>query len=164
MEMISEVVKIIAKSVKNGGKVLVCGNGGLAAESSHFTAELVGTYAYPVYVPCLDLTSNNALVTAISNDLSFDDLFVHQVIVYGKEGDILIAMTTSDSTNIIDAIYTAKKKKMTPILLCGEQTKYDTEYKIVVSGNGTAEIQENILKYLHKLAYEVKKQLMGEKS
>ena len=67
--------RMIAKCYQKGGKVLICGNGGLAAESEHFAAELMGKYGRDVYIPCIALTSNSSLTTAISNDMGFENVF-----------------------------------------------------------------------------------------
>ena len=70
----------IARCYYAGGKVLICGNGGLAAEAEHFTAELMGKFSKDVYIPCIALTCPSALITAISNDVSFADVFAHNII------------------------------------------------------------------------------------
>ncbi len=129
--------------------IYICGNGGLATESSHFCAELTGTFAFPVYIPCIDLTSNNAQLTALSNDISYENTFAHLVNVLGKKGDTFIGLTTSHAKNILKACDIAKKKGMFVIL-------YDADN---LEGDTTAEKQEDCLKKLHKLAYDLKKEI-----
>ena len=141
--------KIIADSIRKGGVIYICGNGGLAAESEHFAAELMGKYAFETYFPCIALTTNSALITAISNDMGFENVFSHQVETLGRKGDVLIAMTTSASANIVKAIKVAQGKGMITFLL---------DRKVLV-GTGTAEIQNNAIQMLHVLAYEIKKEL-----
>jgi D-sedoheptulose 7-phosphate isomerase len=143
--MITELLN----AVKKGAKVLICGNGGLAAESEHFAAELMGQYAFPVYIPCIALCANSSLVTALSNDIGFEDVFSHQVNVLGEEGDVFIGMTTSYSPNIVKAYETAKDKGLVAFLMDGE----------VLVGKGTAEKQEYAIKNLHKLAYTLKEEI-----
>jgi D-sedoheptulose 7-phosphate isomerase len=162
MEMINEVAKAIVDSVKYGGKVIICGNGGLAAESEHFAAELMGKYAFDVFVPCIALTTNSALITALSNDMGYEFVFSHQVERLGRARDVFIGMTTSKSQNIVNALWSASDRKLVTVILCGSKFPYKADYKIRNSGGDTAEIQERILIYLHKLAYEVKRILKLE--
>ncbi len=139
---------------------MICGNGGLAAESEHFAAELTGKFAFDVYIPCIALTTNTSLVTALSNDIGFENLFAHQIEVFGKKNDLLIAMTTSRSPNILRAIEVAKRKGVKSISLVGAKSEeIGASFSIVVCGEDTAEIQENIIRILHKVADEAKRGL-----
>ena len=126
--------------------IYIAGNGGLASHSSHFAAELTGKYAYDVYISCVDLTSNNAQLTALANDIGYENVFAHLLQVMGKQGDTFIGMTTSHAPNILKAVDVAKKKGMKIILLDADNLK----------GKDTAEKQEYALKYLHKLARSMK--------
>jgi len=160
MEKIS-LIESIVSSCKNGGKILICGNGGLAAESEHFAAEMVGKYAFDVYVPCVALTSNTSLITALANDIGFEEVFAHQVKTMGKKGDVLIAMTTSRSPNIVNAIQDARKGGLVTLVVCGSNSgEFGADYTMVMQGDNTATIQETAIKYLHRLAYEVKRRLV----
>jgi phosphoheptose isomerase len=151
----------VVHSYKRGGKVLICGNGGLAAESEHFAAELMGKFAFDVYIPCIALTSNSSLVTAIANDMGFEYVFSHQVEVLGKPEDILIGMTTSQSGNIVKAIKLGNSIGMTCIELCSHRSEYIPDcIRVEVDGSDTAGVQNEIIKFLHKLAYEVKGSLI----
>ena len=144
-----------------GSKVLIAGNGGLCAESSHFAAELVGKFAFDVFIPCFSLGDNASITTAISNDFSFEDVFSHQVKVFGNQDDIFIGMTTSKSKNIVKALEEAKKKQMITVVFCGTKyTDFDADYVFEIIGKDTAEIQENVLKFLHKVAYKAKEKLV----
>jgi len=141
--MPTKLSQMIAACYKRGGKVLICGNGGLAAESDHFAAELMGKYGKDVHIPAVSLTSNGALITAIANDYGFQYVFSAQAFTLGKPEDLLICMTTSQSSNILQA---SRITAFKTILL-----NRDT-----VGGNDVAEIQENILKLLHQVAREAK--------
>ena len=77
MNEINELAGLIIDAHLKGNKVLACGNGGLCAESEHFSAELVGKYAFDEYVPCISLTSNTFILTAIANDLGYAEVFAH---------------------------------------------------------------------------------------
>lgn len=156
-EQFTQLIKVIKKANSLGNKVLICGNGGLAADSLHFAAELVGKYAFDNYIPCITLGDNVALVTAISNDIGFAEVFAHQVSVLGKLGDVLIAMTTSNSFNIQRAVMAGTEKKLTTVILGGEKTYLKADFVFKFSGD-TAECQNKMIRFLHKLAYEVKKE------
>jgi len=127
-------------------KVLICGNGGLAAEAEHFAAELMGKFHKDVYIPCIALTSNTSLLTALANDIGFENVFAHQVEVLGEPGDLLIGLTTTASKNVLQAIKAAKAKGMATILWDGKALK----------GEGVAAKQEFALSALHNLAREMK--------
>lgn len=154
------MIEAIVEAIKNGNKILICGNGGLAAESEHFAAEMMGKFAFDVYIPCIALTTNSSLTTAISNDMGFDEVFAHQVRGLGKKGDILIGMTTSNSKNILNALRVGKEMGLYTICFCGygcepiERVSCFTER--ASNKTDTQSIQEDILHSLHELAYEVK--------
>ena len=156
-------VEAIIKSYQAGGKVLICGNGGLAAEAEHFASELVGKYAFDIFIPCFALTSPSALITALGNDIGFENVFSHQVMVMGDAGDVLIGMTTSWSSNILGALRVAKQRGLYTILLCGyepEEFALVTDYCIRARDKtNTQTIQEGILHSLHQIAYDVKEAL-----
>lgn len=127
-------------------KYLIAGNGGLAAEASHFAAELTGKYHKGVFVPCIDLGANEAQLTALTNDIGWENTYAHLVKVFGQKGDTFIGMTTSRAENILKACEVAREKGMEVILLDKES----------LLGNDTAEKQEYALKYLHELARRIK--------
>ena len=160
MNEINELAGLIIDAHLKGNKVLSCGNGGLCAESEHFSAELVGKYAFDEYVPCISLTSNTCIITAIANDLGYAEVFAHQVKVMGKPRDILIAMTTSRSLNILNAINTGKQKGLVTVAICSRKSGLlDCDFAYRMSGDDVAEIQNNTIQFLHKVAYEVKRSL-----
>jgi phosphoheptose isomerase len=136
----------IADAYKRGNKVLICGNGGLAAESEHFAAELMGQYGKDVYIPCISLTCPSSLITALANDIGFEHVFSHQIKTLGKEGDVAICMTTSASNNIIEAYQWAEELGLKAYLL--NQSN--------IGIGQVEEVQENIIKLLHKVAREAK--------
>ena len=154
------MIEAIVKSLKDGGKILICGNGGLAAESEHFAAELVGKFGQNVFLPCISLTSNTSLITALANDIGFENVFAHQVAVLGKRGDIFIGMTTSHSKNILLAYEDAQEKEMTAFL-------WDAAWIEGEIGNNIASVaekQEFIIVALHKLAAGIKREYASHKS
>ncbi len=120
---IEEALKLILISLKAGGKIMFCGNGGSAADSQHLSAELIGRYKKNRKpIAGLALTTDTSSITAISNDFSFDDIFTRQIEALGKEGDILYAISTSgESKNILNAIHFARKMKIRVIGLTGNK-------------------------------------------
>lgn len=131
--------------------IFIAGNGGLAAESEHFAAELMGKYALDVYLPCISLTCPSALITALANDIGFENVFSHQLEVLGNKGDLFIGMTTSHSKNILKAVEVARKKGMDVLLMDGDW----------LIGNDTAEKQNYAIEFLHRYARMLKEKGEG---
>ena len=141
------IVKMISNCLRNGGKVLLCGNGGSAADCQHIAAELTGRFLLNRRaIPALALTTDTSALTAIANDFDFDSVFSRQVEALGQESDCLIAISTSgNSRNVIKAVETARKMKINTVGLLGNsggQIKQIVDFSIVVSSNSTARIQE----------------------
>lgn len=145
--LITQASKLIISTLISGHKILLCGNGGSAADCQHFAAELVIRYhknrrAYPA----IALTTDTSILTAHPNDFSFDSLFSRQIEALGSDGDCLIAFSTSgNSENIIQASITAKQKNMTIIGLTGGdggRLKPMVDMPIVIPSSTTARIQE----------------------
>ena len=116
-----KAAKLMGDCVKSGGKVMICGNGGSAADAQHMAAEMVGRMLVERRpLAALALTTDSSNITAIANDFSYEDVFSMQVQGLGKKGDILIAITTSgNSKNVIKAVETAKKMGIHVIGLTG---------------------------------------------
>ena len=119
---VNRVVTIIARSMTAGGALLVCGNGGSAADAQHITAELTGRFFRDRKpLPALALHGNTSSLTAIANDYGYDLVFAREVGAHGREGDVLLAISTSgNSPNILQAIEAAREKQMVVIGLTGE--------------------------------------------
>jgi D-sedoheptulose 7-phosphate isomerase len=137
----------IAERIKRGGKVLICGNGGSAADAQHIAAELVGKFKKERKpIPAIALTTDTSILTAISNDYSFSDVFRRQVEALGREGDVLIAISTSgNSENVNLAVEEAKKRKLLTVGLTGKdggKLKSIVDYPIHVKSSSTPRIQE----------------------
>ena len=118
---IEEAINLIIKSLTNSGKIMFCGNGGSAADSQHLSAELVGRYMKNRKpLASIALTTDTSVITAISNDFTFDDIFSRQIESIGREGDVLYAISTSGkSKNIIAALKIARSLKIKTIGLTG---------------------------------------------
>jgi len=119
---IARAVEIVATSLGNGGKVLLCGNGGSAAEAQHIAGEFVGRFRLERRaLAAVALTTDTSILTSIANDYSFDDVFARQVEGLGREGDVLFAYSTSgNSRNVLKAVEKAKGLGMATIGFTGE--------------------------------------------
>jgi D-sedoheptulose 7-phosphate isomerase len=115
--------EIVVKSLKSGGKIIWCGNGGSAADSQHLAAELVGRFAVNRRaLASIALTTDTSILTALGNDFGFETIFSRQIEALGKEGDVLIGISTSgNSANVIEAINAAKKIGITTIGFTGSK-------------------------------------------
>src|SRR3989440_7434027 len=124
LELDSQVAKaadLIEQCLRAGNKLLVCGNGGSAADASHFATELVVRFAKdrPAY-PAICLASDGGLLTAAGNDYGFDEIFARQVAALGQPGDVLICLTTSgQSKNVKRALEQAKTRELKTIAFLG---------------------------------------------
>jgi D-sedoheptulose 7-phosphate isomerase len=120
---VDRVVSIIATSMAAGGALLVCGNGGSAADAQHITAELTGRFFRDRKpLRALALHANTSSLTAIGNDYGYDEVFAREVGALGREGDVLLAISTSgNSRNVLRAIEAAREKPMAVVGLTGEQ-------------------------------------------
>ena len=113
--------RAICEALTNGNKILVCGNGGSAADAQHIAAELIGYYENQRRSwPAIALTTDTSALTAVSNDLGFEQVFARQVAGLAQAGDVLIAISTSGkSKNVIRAVEQAKKQGCKTIALTG---------------------------------------------
>jgi len=158
-------IEIITNALKNGSKILICGNGGSAADAQHFAAEIVGRFKLERNgFPAIALTTDTSILTAIGNDYGFDNIFKRQVEALGKEGDVLVGISTSgNSENVIMAVEQAKKMGIYTIGLLGKSggiLKDIVDLSLVVPSDNTPRIQECHLTMYHIICEEVEKNLM----
>jgi len=154
------LAKPIVEAYKKGGKIMLADCSGLCATAEHVAAEFVGKYAFDVFIPCISLTTNTSLITALANDYGFDEVFAHQIKTLGKKGDVLIAMTTSRSPSIVKAIVEAEKLGLVVVVICSERSgDFGVDYTFIMKGGDTAEVQDRAMEFLHGVAYEVKRRL-----
>ena len=161
LPVIHKAIDRFVDTFNNGNKVLICGNGGSAADSQHFAAEFTGRYEMERKpLPAIALTTDTSAITAIANDYSFDVIFAKQVEALGVANDLLFGISTSgNSVNVIRAIETAHAKGMHVITLTGKNGGIiDTilrpdngDINICVPHPRTARIQEIHLLILHIL-------------
>ena len=146
-DAIADAVALAADSLRTGGKILLCGNGGSAADSQHIAAELVGRFVTErVPLPALALTTDSSILTAVANDYAYDQIFARQVKAIGRRGDCLIGYTTSgNSGNVLEAFRVAKSLGLATIALLGRdggRSKGLADVEIIVPSNTTSRIQE----------------------
>jgi len=166
-EVVARVADMIIGSVKAGGKVLVFGNGGSAADAQHIAAELVNrlNYDHPP-IPAIALTTDTSILTSIGNDSSFDNVFERQVRALGRKGDVALAISTSgNSPNVLRAVEAAREIGVTTIALAGRTGgKLATlaELALVVNADSTQRIQETHITIAHILCELVEDALYGQ--
>jgi D-sedoheptulose 7-phosphate isomerase len=122
IETLDAIISTVASSLKVGNKVMLCGNGGSAADSQHIAAEFVGRFKKERQsYPAIALTTDTSILTAIGNDYGFENVFSRQVEGLGNSGDVLIGISTSgNSENVLRAFSAAKKKGITTIAFTGQ--------------------------------------------
>lgn len=164
---VSQVVDVMCVALRAGRKILVCGNGGSAAESQHFAAELTGRFRRErVALAALALSVDTSALTAIANDYGFDRVFSRQVEALGQPGDVLLAISTSGrSPNVVQAAQVARARQMTVVALTGGDSSALGEWAqlaLTVPDASTARVQEVHLTVLHVLCDEIERALAGE--
>lgn len=160
---------MIAETFRSGGKVLLCGNGGSAADCQHMAAEFVSRLTMDVErpgLPAIALTTDTSFLTAFANDVGFEGVFARQVQALGKPGDVVIAISTSgNSTNVIRAVEAARAARMHTIVLTGASGRLAEMANVVISVPSamTQYIQEAHLSIEHILCDLVERSLFGER-
>jgi phosphoheptose isomerase len=155
---------MIEQCLRAGNKLLVCGNGGSAADAAHFATEFVVRFAKdrPAY-PVIALAGDGGLLTAAGNDYGFDEIFARQVAAFGVEDDLLVCLTTSGkSKNVKRALEEAKARKLKTIAFLGRDggsTVGMSDLDLIVPGESTARIQEGHKFILHVLCEIVEERL-----
>jgi phosphoheptose isomerase len=163
---VAKAAGLIEESLRAGNKLLVCGNGGSAADASHFATEFVVRFMKdrPAY-PAICLAADGGLLTAAGNDYGFDEIFARQVAAFGLPGDVLICLTTSGrSKNIERALQEAKARKLKTIVFLGRDggsTVGMSDVDLLVRSNSTARIQEAHQLLLHVLCEISETRLSG---
>jgi D-sedoheptulose 7-phosphate isomerase len=164
-ETVAAVADAITTSLKQGGSVLVFGNGGSAADAQHFAAELLGRFEKERKAwPAIALTTDTSALTAIGNDYGFDRVFARQLEALGKKGDVAIGITTSgNSPNVLRALETANDRGLVTVALTGRGGKAGSiaAHHIAVQEDRTARVQEVHATLLHVICELVEGDLHG---
>jgi D-sedoheptulose 7-phosphate isomerase len=165
LDAIVSAAELIAEAFQNGHKLLLCGNGGSAADCQHMAAEFVGVLRkeFPrAGLPAIALTTDTSFLTAFTNDCGFESVFEHQVKALGRARDVLIGISTSgNSANVLRAIRAAKSIGMRTIGLAGERGELTaaTDITISVPSSDTQHIQEAHLAIEHIICELVERAL-----
>src|ERR1700756_3513172 len=166
---IAAAIDTMFMALANGNRILVCGNGGSAADAQHFAAELVGRFERERFpLPALALTTDTSILTAVANDYSYREIFSKQVQAFGQAGDILLALSTSgNSANVMAAIEAALEREMRVVALTGKgggaigKMLTDADVHICVPADRTARIQEVHLVTIHCICDGIDVALFG---
>jgi D-sedoheptulose 7-phosphate isomerase len=163
-ETVDAVVGAIVSSLQDGGKVLLCGNGGSAADAQHLAAELVGRFCLERQpYAAIALSDNIAAVTAVGNDYGYEDVFTRAVRGLGNRGDVLIGLSTSGkSPNVIGALEAAGERGLVTVALVGgseSPMERVSEHVLRVPGANTARIQEAQMVVGHTIFELVEREL-----
>lgn len=161
---IEKAAKIIGNSFVKGGKLLIFGNGGSAADAQHISAEFIGHFKLKRGpLPAIAITTNTSVLTAIGNDFDFDSIFSRQLTALAKKNDVVLAISTSgNSKNVINAVKEARKKNLKVILLTGKnggKLSSLSQITIKVPSNNTQYVQESHIMIAHILVEFVENQL-----
>ena len=168
---IARAGEALAAALGSGRKALACGNGGSAADSQHFAAELVGRFERERRgLPAIALTVDSSALTAIANDYDWDHVFSKQVEALGNAGDVLLAISTSgNSRNVVEAVRAAQAKGLVVIALTGRdggamaKMLRPADFHLNVAHPRTMRVQEIHLLVLHCLCEVVDNVLFGER-
>ena len=165
--LINEIADRIITAIRSGHKVILCGNGGSAADSQHIAAELVGKfYLDRDPLPAMSLTVNTSAITAVGNDFSYDDIFVKQMKGLGQAGDVAIGISTSgNSENVIRALDAAREMGIVTVAFTGAAGGRLTEHSelcLRVPSSDTPRIQEAHITAGHIVCELVERALFAE--
>ena len=168
-EDILKTVDLLATSFKSGNKLLLCGNGGSAADCQHIATELMIRLSHHIQrpaLPAIALTTDTSNLTAGGNDIGFENVFARNVEGLGNKGDVLLAISTSgNSPNVIKAVHAAHNKKMKVIGFLGGnggKLKDQVDLPIVVPSSNVQRIQEGHITIAHIICELVEDKLYGK--
>ena len=155
LRLIQNIGEHCVKTLRNGNKILIAGNGGSAADAQHFAAELAGKFTRSDRkpLPAIALTTNTSIITAIGNDFGYDKVFTKQIEALSRKGDVFFGISTSgNSDNLVKAAGYAKNKGLTTIGLLGNnggRLKEFCDFSFVVPTDNTQNIQEAHIMLIH---------------
>jgi D-sedoheptulose 7-phosphate isomerase len=164
ISLIERVAIIMATSLKNGNKIISCGNGGSHCDAMHFAEELTGRYRDNREPLAAIAISDPSYLSCVGNDFGYDQIFSRFITGLGKQGDVLLAISTSgQSQSIVNAVIAAKQKGITCVILTGKdggKLKRLGDFEICINHFGYADrIQEMHIKIIHILIMLIEKQL-----
>lgn len=169
LEKAVKVADVCIDAYLSGNKVLACGNGGSASDAQHLVGELVGRYLMERKgIPAIALTANSTVVTALGNDYDYNDIYAKQVDALGKQGDVLISISTSgNSKNCVNASRRAKKLGITTVAFTGKSggaLMDECDITLNVESDRTPRIQESHIVLIHTICGIIEQRLMEDRS
>lgn len=166
---IVKVVNVLVEAIRKNRKIMLCGNGGSAADSQHIAAEFTIRLSHDVKrpaIPAVALSTDSSILTAAGNDIGFENVFARMVEGLGVEGDVLVCISTSgNSENLIRAINLAKQKSIVTVGLLGEtggKMKSLCDYSVCVPSQNVQRIQETHITIAHILCELVERDLYSK--
>lgn len=167
IDVLEKAISIVIKSLENGGKLLICGNGGSAVDAQHLAGEFIGRFRRERdALPAIALTANTATITAIANDYGYEYIFSRQIEALGKKGDVLLAISTSgNSPNVLRAVKSSKKAGIRVISFTGEnggKLAGDADVAVRASSFETSHAQEVLLIAGHALCNAVEEHFYSD--
>ena len=167
---IAKAVDLLTTALASDRKLLICGNGGSAADSQHMAAELVGRFERErPELAAIALSTDTSALTALANDYGFEQVFARQVRALGREGDVLVAISTSgNSANVLAAVLAAHERDLAVVALTGRgggrigAALHDSDIHLCVPHDRTARIQEVHLLIIHCLCDGIDASLLGD--
>lgn len=166
IEILERITREILKTLKAGNKVLLCGNGGSAADAQHIAAEFIGRFQRErKSLPAIALTTDTSILTAVANDYDYACVFARQIEGLGRKGDLLIAISTSgNSANVLAAVEQAQKKEMFTVGFTGVKggkLREQVALCFQAQSDRTSNIQEVHITALHAISEIVENVLFG---
>ena len=167
-EEINKASEVILNAIRNGNKLMLCGNGGSAADSQHLATEFMIRLSHDIQrkaIPAIALSTDSSNLTAGGNDIGFENIFARNIEGIGREGDVLIGISTSgNSKNIIKAVQTAKSIGAKTICFLGSgggKLKDECDLPIIVPSDNVQRIQESHITIGHILCEITERELYG---
>ncbi len=165
IELLEKIAGLLTQTLRSGNKILLCGNGGSAADSQHIAAEFVGRFKRERRsLAAISLTTDTSILTAVGNDYGYEQVFSRQVEGIGQKGDVLIAISTSgNSKNVLEAVKTAKSKGIATVGFTGIHggaLKAASDFSFQAQSGETSHIQEVHITALHALSEVVEDLLL----
>jgi phosphoheptose isomerase len=166
-DAVAEAAGLIVNALKSGRRILICGNGGSAADAQHFAAELIGRFETErAALPCVALTTDTSILTAMSNDYGYETVFARQVAALGASGDVLVGISTSGNSTSVERAFTeGRAKGMSIVALLGRGGgrigAFAPACHIVVDSSRTSVIQQIHITILHAWARVVDEAFRG---
>lgn len=168
-ELVPEIerfARFFVETLQNGDKLLVCGNGGSAADSQHIACEMVNRFLVERRpLPAIALSTDTSVLTSIANDYSYDQVFQKQVEALGRPGDLLLAISTSgNAANVNEAVKAAREKGLKTVALTGKgggDLAPLVDMALVIPGKSTPRIQESHLTVIHIVCDIIERELFA---